>query len=125
MALEVSSREIRAGVVVVTPIGAIDSDTDVILEEHLKPLLSDGAKDIVFAMEGVDYLSSGGVRVILMTKKALMKSGRKMVLVNMQPQIEKVFEIINALPSLKVFSTIEELDDYLDAIQRKVIETGA
>lgn len=124
MAMKVSSREVRTGVVVVTPVGAIDSDTDTMLEEHLEPLLSDDSGDLVFDMAGVDYLSSGGVRVILKTKKILMKNDRRMILVNMQPQIEKVFEIINALPSLKVFSSIRELDDYLDTIQRKVMETG-
>jgi len=35
--------------------------------------------------------------------------------INLQPQIKKVFEILNALPSLKVFASIQELDSYLDA----------
>jgi hypothetical protein len=39
------------------------------------------------------------------------------VFINLQPQIKKVFEILNALPSLKVFASIQELDNYLDAMQ--------
>ncbi|MGD2270109.1 MAG: hypothetical protein PVI06_06895 [Desulfobacterales bacterium] len=38
---------------------------------------------------------------------------------NLQPQIKKVFDIINALPSMQIFASIEELDEYLDAIQKK------
>ena len=32
------------------------------------------------------------------------------------PQIQKVFDIIKALPSQQVFSTMGELDDYLDQV---------
>jgi hypothetical protein len=42
---------------------------------------------------------------------------------NLQPQIKKVFEIINALPSLQVFATIEELDNYLTEMQRQTLKT--
>jgi hypothetical protein len=38
---------------------------------------------------------------------------------NLQPQIKKVFDIINAFPSMQIFASIEELDEYLDAMQKK------
>jgi hypothetical protein len=41
------------------------------------------------------------------------------VFINLQPQIKKVFDILNALPSLKVFASIQELDGYLDAMQTR------
>ena len=40
----------------------------------------------------------------------------------LKPQIKKVFEIIDALPSMNVFSGVQELDDYLDAMQQKAIK---
>ena len=43
-------------------------------------------------------------------------------LMNLKPQVEKVFEIINALPSDQVFTNEKEMDEYLDKIQKKVIE---
>jgi hypothetical protein len=46
-------------------------------------------------------------------------------LTNLQPQIRKVFEIIQALPSLNIFESVEELDRYLAAMQRKVREGEA
>ena len=39
---------------------------------------------------------------------------------NLQPQIQKVFDILKAIPSLKVFASIEELDNYLDKMQKSV-----
>jgi anti-anti-sigma regulatory factor len=47
-----------------------------------------------------------------------------MVLTNVPPQIRKVFEIIQALPSLNVFESVEELDRYLTGIQHKIREEG-
>jgi hypothetical protein len=37
---------------------------------------------------------------------------------HLQPQIRKVFDILNALPTLQVFTSIQELDAYLDAMQK-------
>jgi len=42
-----------------------------------------------------------------------------MVFINLQPQIQKVFDILKAIPSLKVFASIQELDRYLDLMQKK------
>jgi anti-sigma B factor antagonist len=43
-------------------------------------------------------------------------------MVNMQPAVQKVFDIVRALPLKSVFRSIEELDEYLDAMQRKARE---
>ena len=53
------------------------------------------------------------------TKKAMQKCGGKVLFTHLQPQIKKVFDILNALPSLQVFTSIEELDNYLDTMQKK------
>ena len=45
-----------------------------------------------------------------------------MVFMNLQPQIQKVFEILKAIPTLKVFASIAELDTYLDNMQKAVLK---
>ena len=47
-------------------------------------------------------------------------AGRSLAVSNRQPQVEKVFEILQALPDMAVFASDAELDDYLDAMQKKV-----
>jgi anti-anti-sigma regulatory factor len=42
-----------------------------------------------------------------------------LLLVNVQPQVQKVFDIVKALPSQSVFKSVAELDEYLDYMQRK------
>jgi hypothetical protein len=39
---------------------------------------------------------------------------------DLQPQIKKVFDIIGAPPSVQIFASIAELDEYLDVMQKRV-----
>lgn len=123
MSLLVSSRQKALGAYVVTLTGEINGQTYPVLENKLDQLLEERPSVIVLDMAEVNYLSSAGIRVILKTKKALAAHAGKLVFMNLQPQIKKVFEIINALPSMRVFKDLNEMDEYLDRMQRKV--TGA
>jgi anti-sigma B factor antagonist len=118
MSLKVISALRRPGVVTVSPIGSIDAKTYRIIEENLDSILKETPDVIIFDMEFLDYINSMGIRVLLKTKKALKDRGGKIVFMKLKPQIKKVFDIINALPSMRVFANIEELDNYLDAMQK-------
>lgn len=122
MSLKVSSREKEQGVFVLTPDGSLDSNTYTILEKKVDMILEGSPRVIIFDMENLNYISSMGVRVIVKTRKALKKYDGNLAMVNLQPQIEKVFEIIKALPSEQVFTSTEELDRYLDSMQKKITE---
>jgi anti-anti-sigma factor len=120
MALKVTTAQKRPGVVTVSPIGSIDTNTYLLLEEKVQSLLDNHPDVIIFDLEFLDYINSMGVRVLLKTKKAMQQGNGKIVFMHLQPQIKKVFDILNALPTLKVFANIEELDNYLDAMQKAV-----
>jgi anti-sigma B factor antagonist len=110
------------GVYVLLLNGWLDSQTHKILDEKVEEILKESPKTLIFNMEQLEYISSAGVRVIYKTKKTLKRDGGYLFLMNLKPQIKKVFEIINALPSMNVFSGVQELDDYLDAMQQKAIK---
>jgi anti-anti-sigma factor len=118
MALKVNSGETRPGVYTVSPIGSLDGNTYKILETTVDAVLKEMPDVIIFDLEFLDYINSMGVRVLLKTKKALEKNNGKIMFAHLQPQIRKVFDILNALPTLKVFASIEELDQYLDTMQK-------
>jgi anti-anti-sigma factor len=122
MSLKVTSREKSPGVFIVSPEGSLDTNTYSILEEKVDLLLDTSPGMIVFDLEKLGYISSMGVRVIAKAQKSLKKSGGKVILLNIQPQIRKVFEIIKALPSEQIVESIEELDRYLDIMQKKTLE---
>lgn len=118
MSLKVNAAETRPGVFSVSPIGTLDANTHTILEKTVDAVLKQMPDVIIFDLEFLDYINSMGVRVLLKTKKALEKDGGKIMFMRLQPQIRKVFDIINALPTLQVFTSMKEMDDYLDAMQK-------
>jgi anti-anti-sigma factor len=122
--LTVTAEEKNPGVFILYPVGSLDSNTYEILDKRIDLILEGSPKVIVLDMENLDYISSMGVRVVIKAKKNMMKNSGDLILMNLQPQIHKVFEIINALPSQQVFSSTQELDHYLDRIQRKIKEEG-
>jgi len=54
-----------------------------------------------------------------MTRKTLQERGGQASFVNLQPQIEMVFEVIKTLPGISVFKDAAELDRYLALLQRQ------
>ena len=118
MALKVKTSTRGPGVIKISPIGSIDAHTYLVLEEKVNEVLKQPPDVIIFDMEFADYISSTGIRVLLKTKKALLETDGRMVFMNLQPQIQKVFDILKAIPTLKVFASLEELDSYLDVMQK-------
>jgi len=123
MSLTVRSTEKIPGVFILFPEGRLDSNTYSILEKKIEYLLSVGqARDMTLDMAGVDYLSSMGVRVIFKAHKDLKQRGGSLSMMHLQPQIEKVFEIIKALPSMRIYNSIQELDAYLTEMQNQTVK---
>jgi anti-anti-sigma factor len=120
MALTVTVTEKEKGVFTIAPAGPIDTNTAAVLEEHVTSVLAKSPQALVFDMAGVNYISSAGVRVVLKTQREIKKNNGTMAMVNLQPRVRKVFDIIQALPAQQIFSSVEELDKYLDTIQKRI-----
>ena len=118
----VFSAEKSPGVFIIFPEGNLDSNTHFMLEEKIDGLLLKQPSAIVFDMQKLDYISSMGVRTIAKTAKDLEEKGGQIRLLNLKPPIQKVFDIIQALPPQQIFSSIQEMDEYLDAMQKQTSE---
>lgn len=109
--------------------GRLDTHTYGDLDEALSPLLATQVQTLELDLSGLDYISSAGIRSILKARKLLSPRGGRVVVTHPQPQIRKVFELVKAVPLSEIFTSTRELDDYLEAMQRKVVEendnTGA
>ena len=81
--------------------GEINSFTAPELEEVIKNDLN-GVKSLVFDFKDVEYLSSAGLRVLLVAQKVMNKQG-KMSLRNVNKSVMEVFEITG-------FSNILEIE---------------
>ena len=71
--------------------GRLDTATAPALEEELSEVMDD-AEELVFDLEGLEYMSSAGLRILLATqKKMALKGGMKVV--NVNDVIMEIFEI--------------------------------
>ena len=124
MALKVNLEKKQGEVYVFTVSGSIDSDTYKTLEDKVNPILNAGAKVIIFDLDKVEYVSSMGLNTVFKVQRGMEKTGGTFLMTNVQPQVKKVFEIVKALPSMKIFESIEEADTYLYKIQQDELEKG-
>ena len=100
--------------------GALNTDTAPAFETRLDEVISQGCRLTILDMAELDYISSAGLRVIFKAAKTVGSDGRRLAAANRQPHIDKVFEILQALPDMAVFANDQEIDDYLDAMQQQV-----
>ncbi|MBQ7219915.1 MAG: STAS domain-containing protein [Synergistaceae bacterium] len=71
--------------------GRLDSTTASQLEAEVKGGLS-GVKDLAFDISALEFISSAGLRVLLMAQKTMNKQGN-MVIRHPIPDVLKVFEV--------------------------------
>ena len=110
------------GAYMVLPCGRLDTTTAPLFEKKLNALLVPNRKVLIFDLAQLVYLSSAGVRIIFKARKFMDEHHHTFLMTNLQPQIQKVFDIVNALPSEHVFKDMSEVDNYLDVMQRKEVE---
>ena len=80
--------------------GRVDTASAPDLEKEIQPLLDGAVKQLVFDLEGLEFITSAGIRVIMAARKRMAEREGSCLLVNLQPQIEKVLEIVKALPNV-------------------------
>ena len=85
-------QELNNNELVVTLKGEINSSTAPELEEALKNSL-ENIKRLVFDFTELSYISSAGLRVLLVAKKTIDKNDGQMVVRNPNESIMDVFEI--------------------------------
>ena len=104
--------------------GRLDTHSYPQLDAELAPMLYGGdppVMSLVLDLAGLNYISSAGIRSIFKARKALTARNGKLLVVNPQPQIQKVFDVVKAVPMSDIFTSVAEADAYLDMVQRKVV----
>ena len=117
--LSVNVNEKREGFFVLQLIGPINTITSLILQNEVEQIFESKPEIIMFDMKQVSYINSKGLHVILKVHQAMKPNGGRVVLINLQPHIKEVFDIINALPAQRIFANRHELDNYLDTMQSR------
>lgn len=92
MSIEVSENR-TGGALVLAPIGRLDSANAHSFEATVMGHVGGGERRIVIDFGQLNFISSSGLRILLIVAKALRTDGGKLVLCSMKDHIREVFDI--------------------------------
>lgn len=100
-----------ADTVVLFPAGRIDHATADPLRDAIAPYVGPSAAAgdrVVMDLSGVEYISSVGLRVLMVASKEAKAHGQILAVCGLQPVVREIFEISRFNLVLKVFATLRE-----------------
>ncbi len=95
------------GITILTPTGRVDTSTAKAFETSVMDAIN-ASKKIAIKFNEIDYISSAGLRVVLMAGKKLQTNGGVLVLINMPEKIFAVFKMSGFDKILKICSSFDE-----------------
>ena len=101
-------QEHRSDILILRPCGRLDSSSSPELERVVTEQLGAGVQRLVFDLSSLDYISSAGLRVILLAGKRLRASKGKLVLVGLQTMVREVFDMSGFLSLFAITATLDE-----------------
>lgn len=107
------SEQTHENALVLAPAGRLDSNTSEIFERQLMARVDAGNTRLVVDFAGLEYISSAGLRVLLMLAKRLKSEGGRFALCRLRAPIREVLEISGFIPLLTV---VDDLDAALAAV---------
>ena len=94
--------EMSGDVLIVSPKGQLNSTNAAAAEAELVQHVAQGTRRVALDFSQLDYISSAGLRVVLVLAKRLKQAEGKLVLFGLQPHVREVFEISGFLAILTV-----------------------
>lgn len=75
-----------------------------------------GVKNLIFDFDGVNFMDSSGIGMIMGRYKAIRKNGGRAAVVNLKPAVKKIFQMSG------IFKILEEYSDSEMALQKMKVE---
>lgn len=91
--------------VIVSPLGRIDGSNAAVLESAIQEQLNAGEKVLAFDFKELNYISSAGLRVFLMTARRLQGEGGKTLFFGLSDSIAHIFEISGFSAILSIYES--------------------
>jgi anti-sigma B factor antagonist len=98
----------KDGTVILFIDGRVDASTAGALENELNRLIATGKINLLLDFEKVNYISSGGLRVLLGKEKELSKKKEGLKLCHLNPDVYKVFKISGFTSIFKIYPSEKE-----------------
>lgn len=93
--------------------GRLDSNTASKLEKKIIPIISGGCEKMLIDFAGLNYISSAGLRTLLLTAKKMQAVRGKLALCNMQDFIREVFELAGFTAIFEIYDSCHKAKEFL------------
>ncbi len=97
----------KEGVVCLKIDGRLDGKTASEAESTVKGVLKEGRQQLLFDLSQMEYISSAGLRVILMAVKELRSKKGKVVLCGLTPYVKEIFDVSNFSSIIPITDSVE------------------
>ena len=104
--MEIEQR-IENNVVIATLKGRLDALSEQATEEAIQSILAQGFQNLLLDLGQLEYMSSGGLRVVLATAKMIKGKGGKLVLCSLQSYVQEVFDVSGFTGWLPIADSVE------------------
>ncbi len=88
--------------------GRLDSKTSEAFEQQLLEAVKTGPQKVLLDFSQLDYISSAGLRVLLLATRALQEKEGKMALCGLKPGLKNVFDIAGFSQFFPLYASLEE-----------------
>jgi anti-sigma B factor antagonist len=85
----------------------LDNSND--LWVFFKTIIEGGTKFILIDMNGINFIDSSGIGVMINTAKLIRQSKGDLVLMNVSSDIMHILELVNFQRFIKIFDTVDEV----------------
>ncbi len=125
--MQFSSRQF-ANVAVAAPVGRIDHAGAAAFEQSLSPLLAQagaGKGGVVLDFGGVEYISSVGLRVLMIAAKQMKGHGARLILAAPQPVVAEILSISRFDRVLEMAPTVRKALEWISGSALAAYDLGA
>ncbi|MEJ2229909.1 MAG: STAS domain-containing protein [Nitrospirales bacterium] len=106
--MEISEMK-KGSVIILSLKGRLDASTSKVVEESLLNKINNTQERLfVVDFKQLDYISSAGLRVLLVAAKILKSKNGKIVLANLNDHLKRIFEITGFREIFPIFQNQEE-----------------
>ena len=105
--MEIHNR-VENDVLIVTIDGRLDASNAQVAEGEIKKALEGEQNRLLFDLSGLEYLSSGGLRVILGAAKEIRRREGKVALAALKEYVYEIFEVSGFTAMIPIKDTVEK-----------------
>ncbi len=104
--MEINTKK-EKGILIISVKGRMGEVTAPEFEERMRELIDEGETRFIVDLEGLEYISSAGLRGLLTSAKTLKEKNGQIFLSGLTGAVKEVFEISQFISIFSIFESIE------------------